>query len=116
MSMEASDQSANRQKTKRKAPRTAFKPGQSGNPNGRPKRTQEERDALDMIRSLAPDAAQRLREILSNPATKPEVMVKVIDMILDRSLGKPDAKVAVLTGDFSALDSAFEGMAGGDEQ
>ena len=24
--------------TKRKAPRTAFKPGQSGNPNGRPKR------------------------------------------------------------------------------
>jgi hypothetical protein len=33
--MAESDQSANR--PKRKAPRTAFKPGQSGNPKGRPK-------------------------------------------------------------------------------
>ena len=31
-----------------------FKPGQSGNPGGRPKKTKEEKDALEEIRKFVP--------------------------------------------------------------
>lgn len=39
-----------------------FEKGKSGNPSGRPKRTAEEQDALAAIRSLAPAAAETIRQ------------------------------------------------------
>ena len=70
---------------------TSFKPGQSGNPNGRPKQTQEQKDALAMIKDLAPAAVERLGEILMDAHTRPETRLRAIEMVLDRVYGKPTA-------------------------
>lgn len=45
-------------KPKRKAPRTAFKPGQSGNPKGRPV-DQEYKDALALLKAKSPELMQK---------------------------------------------------------
>lgn len=87
-----------------------FKPGQSGNPAGRPKQTPEQRDALQMIRALAPDAADKLVEILNDPKASPAVKVQCIQIILERTYGKPDAHIELTQPDFSALHEAFAMM------
>lgn len=86
----------NRPKTERKVPRSAFKPGQSGNPGGRPKRTKEEKDALQMIRALCPLAAEKLREIIENPDVKVSDQLRAIEIIFERTYGRA---YATETGD-----------------
>jgi hypothetical protein len=80
---------ANSGKTARGRP---FQKGQSGNPSGRPKQTQEQKDALAMIKDLAPVAVEWLREVLTNEKTKPEIRLRAIEMVLDRAYGKPVAR------------------------
>ena len=80
---------ANSGKTARGRP---FQKGQSGNPSGRPKQTQEQKDALAMIKELAPVAVEWLREVLTNEKTKPEIRLRAIEMVLDRAYGKPVAR------------------------
>lgn len=72
-----------------------FKPGQSGNPFGRPKKTQEQKDALAAIRDLAPEASQVLYAVMSDPRTPPAARLKAVEMVLDRTYGKPDMQVTV---------------------
>ena len=72
-----------------------FKPGQSGNPAGRPKKTQEERDALEGIKRLAPDAVDKLRTMLSSSKVSASVKVKICEIILDRTYGKAENAVKV---------------------
>lgn len=80
---------ANNTRTKRVGNNgNGFKPGQSGNPKGRPKQTQEQKDALAMIKALAPEAAERLREIIRNPDIKVETQLKAIEIVFDRTYGK----------------------------
>lgn len=76
------------EKTRRTGNRGSFKPGQSGNPGGRPKRTQEERDALEAIRKLSAEVPGKLREMLCDPHTPPAVRLRVCELILDRAYGK----------------------------
>ena len=82
----------NRQRTGNK---TSFKPGQSGNPSGRPKKTQEQQDALEAIRALAPQAPAVLMDVMNNPSAPPAARLKAVEMILDRTYGKPDMAVTV---------------------
>lgn len=71
----------------------SFKPGQSGNPGGRPKNTQERKDALAAIRSLAPNAADVIAQILADEKAPPAVRLKAANDVLDRTYGKAEATV-----------------------
>ena len=51
----------NREKTGR------FKLGSSGNPGGRPKHTPEQRDALETVKSLAPEAVETMARLANAP-------------------------------------------------
>lgn len=74
---------------------TRYKPGQSGNPSGRPKRTKEEKDAMERIRSLAPKAVERLKDIIEDDNVSRAILLKAIEIIFDRAYGKPEAAVRV---------------------
>lgn len=80
---------ANREKQGgRTANKTSFKPGQSGNPNGRPKDTDVVRKAREGMGKMVPDVINGMREALADPDTKLADKIKIWDIILDRSLGK----------------------------
>ena len=70
-----------------------FQPGQSGNPSGRPKRSKEEKDALESIKALAPEAAEKLRALLNSGKTSAATKVKICELILDRTYGKSESAV-----------------------
>lgn len=72
-----------------------FKKGQSGNPGGRPKRTAEEKDALEQIKKLAPRVPAMLQEIMEDKNASPAYKLKVADIILERTYGKAEAAVKV---------------------
>lgn len=85
-------QPQNRQKTGNK---TSFKPGQSGNPAGRPRKTPEQKDALAAIRDLAPNAASVLQEIMSDPSAPAAARIRAAVEILDRTYGKAETPIKV---------------------
>jgi hypothetical protein len=72
-----------------------FKKGQSGNPGGRPKRTEEEKDVLEQIKALAPSAVSVLESMISDDGIAPAYRLKAAEMILDRAYGKADAALRV---------------------
>ena len=88
---------------KRRGPGRPFEKGKSGNPRGRPKQTQEQKDALQMIRDLAPEAAEKLRDILHDEKTKPADALRAIEMIFDRAFGKGDITVNEVNGALQAI-------------
>ena len=69
---------------------TPFKPGQSGNPSGKPKGTSEFRE---LCRSHTPDCVARLRELLDHKDGR--VAVRAAEVLLDRGWGKPAQTVRV---------------------
>jgi hypothetical protein len=62
----------------------AWKPGQSGNPGGRPK---EEREVLQLARDASPAAIRRLVELMD--CDSPRAAIAAANSILDRAFGKP---------------------------
>ena len=67
-----------------------FRPGQSGNPGGRPKDIQ---GVTRLARKLCPKALRRLAEILDDPEAANSDKVRAAQVILDRGLGKVDVVV-----------------------
>ena len=53
----------------------------------------ERMDSLDEIRGLAPDVASMMGDMLRSPKVPPIVKVRIMEMILERTYGKPEASV-----------------------
>ena len=74
-----------------------FVKGQSGNPSGKKKATQEELDALEEIRKLAPGVAAKMTELLNNPRVPAIAKVRILEIILERTYGKPETALKLTT-------------------
>ena len=70
-----------------------FLPGVSGNPGGKQKQTREEREALEAVKSLAPGVADRMTALLDDDKTPAQVKVRIMEIILERTYGKPEAAI-----------------------
>lgn len=64
----------------------SFKPGQSGNPGGRPGVVKE---IQELAQEHCAAAIDRLKKIAENPKTPPAVVVSACNALLDRGIGKP---------------------------
>lgn len=67
-----------------------FKPGQSGNPGGRPK---EEMAVKALAREQGPRAIAKLVEIMDNAWLFPALQLQAAVALLDRGFGKPKQEV-----------------------
>jgi uncharacterized protein DUF5681 len=79
--------SENRPKTGRKAPRTAFLPGRSGNPGGRPKKTEEEFALVKACQDKSPIALAVIEKLMYE-ADKDSVRLSAAIFIIERGFGK----------------------------
>ena len=70
-----------------------FLPGKSPNPGGRPRQTEEEKDALEEIRKLAPGVAEKMKEMLDNARVPAIAKVRILEIILERTYGKPETAI-----------------------
>ncbi len=82
-----------------------FLPGKSGNPGGRPRMTVEEKDALEEIRKLANDVPAKMTELLNNPRVPAIAKVRILEIILERTYGKPETAVR-LNADIQSNEAA----------
>ena len=84
--------SQNRRKTgKRKAPHSAFKPGRSGNPGGRPKLTPEQKaQEFELVQACRSKSAQAIAVIeqLMHRADRDSVRLAAASLIVERGWGK----------------------------
>ena len=74
-----------------------FLPGQSGNPSGRSKNTDEGMAALEEIKKLAPGVAKKMNELLENPKVPAIAKVRILEIILERTYGKPETALKLTT-------------------
>lgn len=70
----------------RKSPGRPFAKGQSGNPGGRRKKTQEDIDLISSCRALTRDALDTLIDVMRNGSEKNRVTAAV--HIIERGYGK----------------------------
>jgi hypothetical protein len=82
-----------------KAPKTAFKPGKSGNPGGRPKVVAEVRDLARQHTELA---ILTLAEIAGDAEKPAAARVSAAEALLDRAWGKAPATMAGEGGEGNA--------------
>jgi hypothetical protein len=70
----------------RRATSTSFKPGQSGNPNGRPKVLA---DVQNAAREHSSEAIETLAQIMRNPRAPATARIAAASALLDRGYGRP---------------------------
>ena len=66
-----------------------FTKGTSGNPSGRPKRSETEKAVLSAIYSLSDDAVNVVSDIMKDEKVSPVIRLKAAEMVIDRICGKP---------------------------
>lgn len=66
-----------------------FAKGNSGNPSGRPKRSEVEKETLSAIYNLAPKAIEVLEKIMNDDAAPANIRVKCAEMVINRICGTP---------------------------
>jgi hypothetical protein len=91
-------------KPKRKAPKTAFKKGQSGNPGGRPKKTEEERTLEAMCRERTPEALHAILRIMAG-SKQDRAKLAAAQYVLDRAWGKPKESVELSGADGGPIET-----------
>ena len=87
----------NRQKTGRKATRTSFQPGKSGNPGGRPKQTPEEKAEERALHAACRDKTEEALAtivLLMNKADKDSVRLAAAIFVIERGWGKAVSNTA----------------------
>lgn len=88
----------NRQKTdKRPAPKTAFAPGKSGNPGGRPKKTDAEFELEAACKAKSSEALGVMVGLMTE-AKNDSVRLQAALAIIERAHGKPLQRSEVRTG------------------
>lgn len=65
-----------------------YKKGQSGNPSGKPKMTQEARDVIESCKLLSPAALEVIKEIMMNGENEKNRLTSAL-AIIERAWGKP---------------------------
>lgn len=74
-----------KQGNKAKANRTSFKPGETGNPGGRPKMVKEVRE---LAQAYTEEAINTLADIMQDPSEPAAARVHAADIILNRGHGR----------------------------
>ena len=87
---------------KRQAPKSAFAPGQSGNPAGRPKKTQEAFELEAACRARSPDALEVLLELMVN-SKQDNVRFNAANAIIERAHGKALQRSEIRSGPLDDL-------------
>ena len=72
-----------------------FKPGKSGNPAGRPKKSREEEALLEQLKHLTPMALEQMEKMLKSERVAALAKVRIIEIILERTFGKVESAVKV---------------------
>jgi hypothetical protein len=78
-----------------------FKPGQSGNPGGRPK---ELKIIQELAREHGPDAIKTLAAIMNNGKATPAARAMAANALLDRGYGKPPQFSAIASTNRRSLN------------
>jgi len=81
----SANSNATEKPAKRAAPASAFKPGQSGNPSGRPKTPAE---LVELARGYSKEAIKTAGEILRDTMARPADRIRAAELLLDRGYGK----------------------------
>ena len=79
-------------KPKRKAPKSAFKPGKSGNPGGRKPKTEEERTLEQMCKEKTPEALLTILSIMAQSEQDRSKLAAAV-YVIDRGWGKAKESV-----------------------
>lgn len=98
--------SENRQKSdapKRKAPKSAFVKGQSGNPGGRPPKTEEQRTLEAMCKDKTQEALAVLMKIMESGENERNRITAAM-AIIERGHGKPVQPTTIGNPDGSKMD------------
>lgn len=83
-----SDNRQGTEKPKRKAPKTAFTKGKSGNPGGRPAKTVEELDLIAACKEKTPEALGVILHVM-NFGEQEKNRMMAAQSIIERAYGKP---------------------------
>jgi hypothetical protein len=106
-----------------RANRTSFKPGKSGNPSGRPKKTPTQREFEAVCRENADKALSVLLDVMRDCDASHRDRLQAVSIMLDRGFGKAVGRDVLLrlsgTADPTRMTDAqlidFIGESGGAE-